>query len=57
MLTEDTPAAVAVNRPKAADIENPTLDQFGRDLTVRPGGKVDPIIGRDKEIRKGHSDT
>ncbi len=53
MLTEDTPAAVAVNRPKAADIETPTLDQFGRDLTVLAReGKVDPIIGRDKEIER-----
>ncbi len=53
MLSEDTPAAVAQSKPKAADLETPTLDQFGRDLTafVREG-KVDPIIGRDKEIER-----
>jgi len=53
MLSEDTPMAVAQNRPSAAEVETPTLDQFGRDLTafVREG-KVDPVIGRDKEIER-----
>lgn len=53
MLSEDTPMAVAQNRPSATDVETPTLDQFGRDLTafVREG-KVDPVIGRDKEIER-----
>ena len=53
MLSEDTPMAAVQNRPKAADVETPTLDQFGRDLTylVREG-KVDPVIGRDKEIER-----
>jgi ATP-dependent Clp protease ATP-binding subunit ClpC len=51
MLNEDTPKAVAQSKPGAIDVETPTLDQFGRDLTalVREG-KVDPVIGRDKEI-------
>lgn len=51
MLSEDTPAAVAAAKPKVNDVETPTLDQYGRDLTamVREG-KVDPVIGRDKEI-------
>ncbi len=53
MLSEDTPMAAAQSKPKAADVETPTLDQFGRDLTalVREG-KVDPVIGRDKEIER-----
>ncbi len=53
MLTEDTPMAVAQNRPTAANLETPTLDQFGRDLTAfARDGKVDPVIGRDKEIER-----
>ena len=53
MLQEDTPAAVAAGKPKMEDLETPTLDQFGRDLTVMAKeGKIDPIIGRDKEIER-----
>ncbi len=53
MLQEDTPAAVAASKPKAEDLQTPTLDQFGRDLTVMAReGKVDPIVGRDKEIER-----
>lgn len=53
MLTEDTPMAVAQNKPTAANLETPTLDQFGRDLTAfARDGKVDPVIGRDKEIER-----
>lgn len=53
MLTEDTPAAVNANRSNTAEVETPTLDQFGRDLTVLAReGKVDPVIGRDKEIER-----
>ncbi len=53
MLQEDTPAAVAAGKPKAEDLETPTLDQFGRDLTVMAReGKIDPVIGRDKEIER-----
>ena len=53
MLSEDTPMAVNANRPRAVEVETPTLDQFSRDLTllVREG-KVDPVIGRDKEIER-----
>ncbi|MCP4549056.1 MAG: ATP-dependent Clp protease ATP-binding subunit [bacterium] len=33
--------------------ETPSLDQFGRDLTkYAADGKLDPIIGRDKEIKR-----
>ncbi len=53
MLSEDTPAATAAAKPKANDIDTPTLDSFGRDLTVMVReGKVDPVIGRDKEIER-----
>ncbi len=33
--------------------ETPTLDQYGRDLTVMAGeDKLDPVVGRDKEIER-----
>lgn len=33
--------------------KTPTLDQFGRDLTeIAREGKLDPVIGRDKEIKR-----
>jgi len=52
-LSEDTPMADARNNPKATDLETPTLDQFGRDLTAYArDGKVDPVVGRDKEIER-----
>ncbi|HHW23229.1 MAG TPA: ATP-dependent Clp protease ATP-binding subunit [Clostridiaceae bacterium] len=53
MLSEDTPMAAVQSKPQATDVDTPTLDQFGRDLTamVREG-KVDPVIGRDKEIER-----
>lgn len=53
MLQEDSPAAVVANKPRAEDAQTPTLDQFGRDLTVMAReGKIDPVIGRDKEIER-----
>ncbi|MDI9482489.1 MAG: ATP-dependent Clp protease ATP-binding subunit [Bacillota bacterium] len=53
MLQEDTPAAVAAGKPKAEDIETPTLDSYGRDLTLMAkDGKTDPVIGRDREIER-----
>lgn len=53
MLQEDTPAAVAAAKPKMEDLETPTLDQFGHDLTqMAKDGKIDPVIGRDKEIER-----
>lgn len=53
MLQEDTPAAVVSNKPRAEEVQTPTLDQFGRDLTVMAReGKIDPVIGRDKEIER-----
>ncbi|NLN65720.1 MAG: ATP-dependent Clp protease ATP-binding subunit [Clostridiaceae bacterium] len=53
MLQEDTPAAVAAGKPKAEEMETPTLNSFGRDLTaMAKEGKIDPVIGRDKEIER-----
>ncbi len=53
MLSEDTPMAAAQGKPQAVDAETPTLDQYGRDLTsMVVEGKVDPVIGRDKEIER-----
>jgi len=53
MLQEDTPAAVAAGKPRAEDIETPTLDSYGRDLTLMAkDGKIDPVIGRDREIER-----
>jgi len=53
MLQEDTPAAVVANKPRAEEVQTPTLDQFGRDLTAMAReGKIDPVIGRDKEIER-----
>lgn len=53
MLSEDTPMAAAQGRPQAVDTDTPTLDQYGRDLTAMVvEGKVDPVIGRDKEIER-----
>jgi ATP-dependent Clp protease ATP-binding subunit ClpC len=38
---------------KSASANTPTLNQFGRDLTVLAGeGKIDPVIGRGKEIER-----
>jgi ATP-dependent Clp protease ATP-binding subunit ClpC len=39
--------------PRREKSETPALDQFGRDLTVYAAeGKLDPVIGRDKEIER-----
>ncbi len=44
---EDGPAAVA------APAATPTLDQYTNDLTARArAGQLDPVIGRDQEIRQ-----
>ena len=47
----------SVNRGEAqknkGNSATPTLDQFGRDLTELAGeGKIDPVIGRQKEIER-----
>ncbi|MFU0800042.1 MAG: ATP-dependent Clp protease ATP-binding subunit [Xylanivirga thermophila] len=41
------------NRSGRGKSNTPTLDQFGRDLTdAAREGKLDPVIGRDKEIQR-----
>src|SRR5205823_12145740 len=38
---------------KAANSKTPTLDQYGRDLTVEAAeGKLDPAAGRERELRR-----
>ena len=38
---------------KKGKSKTPTLDEFGRDLTaLAEGGKIDPVIGREKEIER-----
>ncbi|EPY2274849.1 ATP-dependent Clp protease ATP-binding subunit [Clostridium sporogenes] len=38
---------------KSSKSSTPTLDQFGRDLTeMAEEGKIDPVIGRDKETQR-----
>ena len=38
---------------KKGKSDTPTLDEFGKDLTEMAGqGKIDPVIGRDKEIER-----
>lgn len=45
-----TPQAV---KPTPRRSETRTLDQFGKDMTdLARGGKIDPVIGRDTEIRR-----
>lgn len=41
------------SKKNAANVDTPTLNQFGRDLTsLAREGRIDPIIGRDKEIER-----
>jgi ATP-dependent Clp protease ATP-binding subunit ClpB len=55
---EELDAAVAQVRPNPVTSANPestaqALEKFGRDLTADArGGKLDPVIGRDEEIRR-----
>jgi ATP-dependent Clp protease ATP-binding subunit ClpC len=52
MLHDSSEATVgAKGEPGAKNTKTPTLDQFGRDLNeLAKQGKIDPVIGRDKEI-------
>ncbi len=44
---------ISIANGQAAKSRTPTLDQFGRDLTaLARDGRLDPVIGRDKEIRR-----
>src|SRR5216684_4739518 len=46
-------AAPGAERPRAAGGKTPNLDQYTINLTERAkGGKIDPVLGRDFEIRQ-----
>ena len=46
-------AAGRSNRAPAKESKTPTITNYGRDLTqLAKDGKLDPIIGRDKELRR-----
>ncbi len=50
---EDKGGFEAPRKPGATKSRTPVLDNFGRDLTaLAEEGKIDPIIGRDKEIER-----
>ena len=56
-LTADSQESATVEEPTAAQIvpvrRTPALDRFTHDLTAQArAGKIDPIIGRDSEIRQ-----
>ena len=55
-IISETPRAAATNGGKAQSAEkekNKGLDEFTRDLTeMARQGKLDPVIGRDKEIQR-----
>ncbi len=53
MLSEDAPGSTGAPKNSTTQINTPTLNQFGRDLTeMAREGKFDPVIGRDKEIER-----
>lgn len=48
-----TPTAENTRRGKNSKSKTPTLDEFGKDLTVlAKEGKIDPVIGREEEIQR-----
>jgi ATP-dependent Clp protease ATP-binding subunit ClpC len=53
ILNEEAPGAAGAPKSSSSSSSTPTLNQFGRDLTdMARDGKVDPVIGRDKEIER-----
>jgi len=53
ILNEETPGSNGAPKGSATNSSTPTLNQFGRDLTdMARDGKIDPVIGRDKEIER-----
>ncbi len=53
ILNEETPGSNGSPKSNSTNSSTPTLNQFGRDLTdMARDGKVDPVIGRDKEIER-----
>ena len=50
---EYKPRSGSMPRPVQRKTETKTLDQYGRDLTEAAArGQIDPVIGRDREIRR-----
>ncbi|WP_024833018.1 ATP-dependent Clp protease ATP-binding subunit [Ruminiclostridium josui] len=53
ILTEESPGSNGSAKSGSSNSNTPTLNQFGRDLTdMARDGKIDPVIGRDKEIER-----
>ena len=53
ILTEESPGSNGSAKSSSSNSNTPTLNQFGRDLTdMARDGKIDPVIGRDKEIER-----
>ncbi len=53
ILNEETPGSNGSPKGSSSNSSTPTLNQFGRDLTdMARDGKIDPVIGRDKEIER-----
>lgn len=47
------PMGAGIPRPSVKNGRTPVLDQYGRDLTrLAQMGKIDPVIGREEEIRR-----
>ena len=53
VLSEEIPGAPNAPKDNSGYANTPTLNQYGRDLTqMAREGKIDPVIGRDKEIER-----
>lgn len=53
VLSEDNDGSSTPKKFSATSNQTPTLNQYGKDLTEEANnGKLDPIIGRDKEIER-----
>ncbi|MHB8061397.1 MAG: ATP-dependent Clp protease ATP-binding subunit [Ruminiclostridium sp.] len=53
VLNEEAPGSTGAPKNNSSNSNTPTLNQFGRDLTdMARDGKIDPVIGRDKEIER-----
>lgn len=52
-MMQASPAPAGHNTKNALPGNTPTLNEFGRDLTVQAKeGKLDPVVGREKEIER-----
>ena len=53
VLSEDNDGTSTPKKFSSTSNQTPTLNQYGKDLTEEANnGKIDPIIGRDKEIER-----